>query len=82
MERAAADYDAASKRYLGHGKRWRSDAGDKNDKARMDMMQAEACSHILRCMSCRQIWIWQPVQGRLLVFELEPPLLTETSCLP
>lgn len=46
MERAAADYDAASKRYLGLGKRWRSDSGDKGEKARVDMMQAEASCHL------------------------------------
>ena len=46
MDRAIADYDAASKRYLGQSKlpgRWRSDSGDKSDKARLDMLHAEVC---------------------------------------
>ena len=48
MNRATADFDAAAKRYLGNAKpvsRWRgSETGDKSDKARLDMLQAEVCS--------------------------------------
>ena len=45
MEHATGQYDAASRKYLGAGKASGRRGGDKLDRARVDMHQAEVRPH-------------------------------------